>query len=231
MSRTARAVGSATPCCRPSPGAVAGLLAARQAGGLVVSRPGTREPVSVGALQSACRSARRRAKLAKPVTAHVPAQLRHPPPGERHGHSRHPSSARCRMDLSSTSRYAQTSCSRPRLERCRDRHDRDAEHLGQTLQHHLHVHCIVSGGGLQPDASWIDCPPGLFLPVHVMSRLYRRRSSIAGSGASRRTPAVLRHARRLVRSDRLRSSPRPAAPQPMKRLCETTAVRHLLGFR
>ena len=45
---------------------------------------------------------------------------------------------------------------------------------GQTLQHHPHVHCIVPGGGLRPDGSWIDCRPGFFLPVHVMSRLYRR---------------------------------------------------------
>ena len=46
---------------------------------------------------------------------------------------------------------------------------------GQTLTHHPHVHCIVPGGGLAPDnKSWIACRPGFFLPVRVLSRLYRR---------------------------------------------------------
>lgn len=45
---------------------------------------------------------------------------------------------------------------------------------GQTLTHHPHVHCIVPGGGLGPDGRWIACRPGFFLPVHVLSRLYRR---------------------------------------------------------
>lgn len=45
---------------------------------------------------------------------------------------------------------------------------------GQTLTHHPHVHCIVPGGGLAPDGRWVSCRPGFFLPVHVLSRLYRR---------------------------------------------------------
>jgi putative transposase/transposase-like zinc-binding protein len=46
---------------------------------------------------------------------------------------------------------------------------------GQTLTHHPHVHCIVPGGGLSPGGDrWIACPPGFFLPVRVLSRLYRR---------------------------------------------------------
>ena len=46
---------------------------------------------------------------------------------------------------------------------------------GQTLTHHPHVHCIVPGGGLGPDGrTWIACRPGFFLPVRVLSRLYRR---------------------------------------------------------
>jgi len=46
---------------------------------------------------------------------------------------------------------------------------------GQTLTHHPHVHCIVPGGGLSPDGtSWVACRPGFFLPVRVLSRLYRR---------------------------------------------------------
>jgi hypothetical protein len=45
---------------------------------------------------------------------------------------------------------------------------------GQTLTHHPHVHCIVPGGGLGPDGRWVACRPNFFLPVHVLSRLYRR---------------------------------------------------------
>jgi hypothetical protein len=46
---------------------------------------------------------------------------------------------------------------------------------GQTLQHHPHVHCVVPGGGPSPDGTrWIACRPGFFLPVRVLSRLFRR---------------------------------------------------------
>jgi hypothetical protein len=46
---------------------------------------------------------------------------------------------------------------------------------GQNLQHHPHVHCIVPGGGLSPDGErWIACRNGFFLPVRVLSRLFRR---------------------------------------------------------
>jgi hypothetical protein len=45
---------------------------------------------------------------------------------------------------------------------------------GQNLQHHPHVHCIVPGGGIAPDASrWVACRPGFFLPVRVLSRVFR----------------------------------------------------------
>jgi len=46
---------------------------------------------------------------------------------------------------------------------------------GQNLQHHPHVHCIVPGGGVSLDGkSWVSCKPGFFLPVRVLSRLFRR---------------------------------------------------------
>ena len=46
---------------------------------------------------------------------------------------------------------------------------------GQNLLHHPHVHCVVPGGGLSPDYQrWIGCRPGFFLPVRVLSRLFRR---------------------------------------------------------
>jgi hypothetical protein len=47
---------------------------------------------------------------------------------------------------------------------------------GSALTHHPHVHGIVPGGGLSPDgAGWVACRPGFFLPVRVLSRLFRRR--------------------------------------------------------
>ena len=46
---------------------------------------------------------------------------------------------------------------------------------GQALTHHPHIHCVVPGGGLAPDRRrWIASRPQFFLPVHVLSRLYRR---------------------------------------------------------
>jgi hypothetical protein len=46
---------------------------------------------------------------------------------------------------------------------------------GSALTHHPHVHVIVPGGGLSPDGSrWVACKPGFFLPVRVLSRLFRR---------------------------------------------------------
>ena len=52
---------------------------------------------------------------------------------------------------------------------------------GQTLQLHPHLHGIVTGGGLSCDASgkvdaspkWVSCRKGFFLPVRVLSRVYR----------------------------------------------------------
>ena len=46
---------------------------------------------------------------------------------------------------------------------------------GQNLLHPPHVHCVVPGGGISPDQErWISCLPGFFLPVRVLSRLFRR---------------------------------------------------------
>ncbi len=46
---------------------------------------------------------------------------------------------------------------------------------GQAMQHHPHVHCIVPGGGLSPDRTrWVACPPGSFLSVKVLAKLFRR---------------------------------------------------------
>ena len=64
---------------------------------------------------------------------------------------------------------------------------RDERHLGadigffsvlhtwnQKLLHHPHVHCVVPAGGLAPDhRRWIAARPGFFLPVRVLSRVFR----------------------------------------------------------
>jgi len=64
---------------------------------------------------------------------------------------------------------------------------RDPQHLGaqigitallhtwsQTLMHHPHLHCIVTGGGLSEDGHrWIESRKDFFLPVQVVSRLFR----------------------------------------------------------
>jgi hypothetical protein len=52
---------------------------------------------------------------------------------------------------------------------------------GQNLHHHPHLHCLVTGGGLSCAASgrvdarprWVSCRPGFFLPVRVLSRVFR----------------------------------------------------------
>ena len=52
---------------------------------------------------------------------------------------------------------------------------------GQNLSHHPHVHGVVTGGGLSCNARgeveasprWVSCRPGFFLPVRVLSRLFR----------------------------------------------------------
>jgi Putative transposase/Transposase zinc-binding domain len=52
---------------------------------------------------------------------------------------------------------------------------------GQTLQHHPHVHAVVTGGGLSCDSKgnldgtprWVSCRPGFFIPVKVLGRLFR----------------------------------------------------------
>ena len=68
---------------------------------------------------------------------------------------------------------------------------------GSALTHHPHVHCIVPGGGLAPDGqSWISCRPRFFLPVRVLSRLFRRLflDKLAAAHAERRLVFFGEHA-------------------------------------
>jgi len=45
---------------------------------------------------------------------------------------------------------------------------------GQTLTHHPHIHCLVPGGALSSGGRWLACRQRFFLPIHVLSRLFRR---------------------------------------------------------
>ncbi|PZP96583.1 MAG: IS91 family transposase [Variovorax paradoxus] len=46
---------------------------------------------------------------------------------------------------------------------------------GQNLMHHPHLHCVVPGGGISPDGEqWVSCRRGFFLPVRVLSQVFRR---------------------------------------------------------
>ena len=58
---------------------------------------------------------------------------------------------------------------------------------GQNLTLHPHLHCVIPGGGLSPDGKWIACRAGFFLPVRILSRVFRgkfidllKRAWIAG---------------------------------------------------
>ncbi len=64
---------------------------------------------------------------------------------------------------------------------------------GQNLQLHPHVHCVVPGGGLAPDGTrWIVCRRGFFLPVRVLSRVFRGK--FIGLLQAAFTAGKLRHA-------------------------------------
>jgi putative transposase/transposase-like zinc-binding protein len=58
---------------------------------------------------------------------------------------------------------------------------------GQNLEHHPHVHCVVPGGGPSLDGKcWVACRPGFFLPVRVLSRVFRGKFLALLSGAFKR---------------------------------------------
>ena len=45
---------------------------------------------------------------------------------------------------------------------------------GQNLLVHPHLHCLIPGGGISPDGQdWTPCRDRFFLPVRVLSRMFR----------------------------------------------------------
>src|SRR5579859_5522280 len=87
---------------------------------------------------------------------------------------------------------------------------------GQNLHHHPHLHCVAPGGGISLDGSrWICCRNNFFLPVRVLSRLFRGKFlaflreadqqgqlSFFGTCAHLREPSAFqRFAKRLKKSE------------------------------
>jgi hypothetical protein len=70
---------------------------------------------------------------------------------------------------------------------------------GQNLHHHPHIHCVVTGGGLSCDSAgkidasprWVACRPGFFLPVRVLSRVFRGKFLAGLRAALAAGPLVL----------------------------------------
>ena len=97
---------------------------------------------------------------------------------------------------------------------------------GSALTHHPHVHMIVPGGGISIDGTrWVSCRPGFFLPVRVLSRLFRRlflEKLVAAHQAGQ--PAVLRRHARLADVEGLRGLSGAAAQDRLGGLCQA-AVR------
>jgi len=43
----------------------------------------------------------------------------------------------------------------------------------RTLEYHPHVHCLVPGGGLSPDGSWVPSRSDYLVPVKALSKIFR----------------------------------------------------------
>ncbi len=156
------------------------------------------------------------------------------------------SSSRCRRrsprSLSTIRPSSMASCSRPPPKRCVIA--ADPRHLGaeiglvavlhtwgQNLHDHPHVHCVVPGGGPSADRSrWIGCRPGFFLPVKVLSCLYRRAFPDPPPGGVRcgRAP-VLWRSDELGRASRVRCLAAAVACHSLGRLRQATVRRTPAG--
>ena len=111
---------------------------------------------------------------------------------------------------------------------------------GSAMTHHPHVHMIVPGGGLSADGSrWVHSRPSFFLPVRVLSRLFRRlflEMLVAAKAADqlkfhgdhlrsptrRHSPPSSRRCARLNGSST--PSRRSAGPRPYSPTCRATPI-------
>ena len=74
---------------------------------------------------------------------------------------------------------------------------------GQKLDLHPHLHCVVPGGGLSLDETrWVSCPPGFFLPVRMLSRLFRGKFLALLKAAHRRGELTLKGRLEAIASPR-----------------------------
>ena len=98
---------------------------------------------------------------------------------------------------------------------------------GSAMTHHPHVHMIVPGGGISLDGErWVACRSGFFLPVRVLSRLFRRlflERLLAAHQASR-LKFFGDHAA-LADAQSVRGLSRTAAPSRMGGLCQAPVRR------
>ena len=61
---------------------------------------------------------------------------------------------------------------------------------GQNLSQHIHVHCVVTGGGLTIGGQrWVSARPGFLFPVRALSKMFRGKF-LAGLGQLRAQNAL-----------------------------------------
>ena len=103
---------------------------------------------------------------------------------------------------------------------------------GSNLSHHPHLHVVVPGGGLSPDGNrWISCRAGYFLPVQVLSRLFRRLFTEALEKAfTAGELAFFSALAHLKEPDRLPALPGPGPSGRMGGLCQAPVRRTGAGL-
>ena len=97
---------------------------------------------------------------------------------------------------------------------------------GSAMTHHPHVHMIVPGGGISLDGErWVACRPGFFLPVRVLSRLFRRLflERLIATHKANRLKFFGGHV--ALADTKAFAAYRTAAPNRMGRLCQAPVRR------
>ena len=140
--------------------------------------------ITRSAVESECRIAQRISKIPKPITPH---SLRHAFAVhllEQGTDIRHIQLLLGHRSLATTAKYLRIATSKV----CSTSSPLDLLPRPVSVRHtsiavmtrrcplvHPHLHCVVPGGGISLDgARWISCCPRFFLPVRVLSRLFRR---------------------------------------------------------
>ena len=164
----------------------AATAAATSASRTTPAATGTAPSASRWPVPSGWRSSGRAARCRHTSTSSSPCRTRSPPSPSR------------------TSRRSTTSCSAPQPRPCarsppirriwapRSASSACCTRGARTCCTIPHLHCLVPGGGISPDGTrWVACRPGFFLPVRVLSRLFRGLFLQSGEGVRRRQAALL----------------------------------------